>query len=343
MKHYYISSINGPSGICKYSRDFYELVLKDKGYIFIDSRQTTSAILSTISSKDHVHIEIGIFQKREIEILLLMLNANYKSVSITLHDAPLLKYPFYEFKNAFINNVSRFYDKYISGFKSATPYVKKLKSIYVLSRKGVKAVKETYGVDNVYFLRHIVNSAEIKKSTTENNDFIYFGFIGKNKGLEYSLQLHQNLLSKYPDLNFYVVGSPIGKEKIFYTYLKEKYTRNVHYLGYVQEDKLAEIFDKATFALLPFKDYKFFSPLSGSLLYSLKQGKIVLTKKVNSVPEIIQNGKTGLYLSGILKKDTETITNIFNNKPLIETMRAEVHNYITSNHSVETVSKTLLN
>src|SRR5258705_13906309 len=98
MRRFYISSKSGISGISKYSRDFYELVLKERGYIFMDSAESITTILSTISSRDHIHIEIGIFQKKEIEILFTMLKANYKNVAITLHDAPLIKYPFYEFK-----------------------------------------------------------------------------------------------------------------------------------------------------------------------------------------------------------------------------------------------------
>src|SRR5688572_6928397 len=118
MRHFYLSSKNGISGICKYSRDFYELVLKDKGYTFVDSVNSISSILSTIASRDHVHIELGIFQKKEIEVLFLMLKANYRNISITLHDAPLLKYPFREFKNPVLNNLSKFYDLYASNFNT---------------------------------------------------------------------------------------------------------------------------------------------------------------------------------------------------------------------------------
>ena len=95
MKYFYISSTDGNSGILKYSRDFYELILKERNYIFIDSKQSISTILSLVSSKDHVHLELDLFRKKEIEILFLMLKANYKHVSVTLHDAPLIKYPFY--------------------------------------------------------------------------------------------------------------------------------------------------------------------------------------------------------------------------------------------------------
>jgi hypothetical protein len=159
MKKFYISSKEG--FIYKYSYDFYQLVLKEKGYIFMNSAESFATIFSTISSKDHVHIEIRIAQKKEIEILFLMLKANYKSVSVTLHDAPLIKYPFHDFRNSFLNRLSKFYDKYISGFKAATPYIKKVKSIYVLSQKGLEAVKRKYRVEHVYYLPYIMDTAAI--------------------------------------------------------------------------------------------------------------------------------------------------------------------------------------
>lgn len=165
VKKFYISSKE--DAIDKYSHDFYQLVLKEKGYIFMNSAESFATIFSTISSKDHVHIEIGITRKKEIEVLFLMLKANYKSVSVTLHDAPLVKYPFHDFRNSFLNAFSRFYDQYINGFKAAASYVKKLKSIYVLSQKGVEAVKRKYRVEQVYYIPHIMNAAaidEIKKN-----------------------------------------------------------------------------------------------------------------------------------------------------------------------------------
>lgn len=342
MKKFYISAKDGLSGISKYSNDFYRLVLKERGYIFIDSKEALPNILSEISSRDHVHIEIGIFQKKEIEILFCMLNASYPNVAVTLHDAPLIKYPFHDFEHPLLNKVSKFYDKYAGGFKSMEPLVRKIKTIYVLSRKGADAVRETYGVENVFHLPHIVDMAEIEQAENPGNDFIYFGFIGRNKGIQYSLELHRKLLDRYPDVNFYVVGSALGKEKKFYTYLQDRYRDNVHYLGYVPEENLTDIFRKATFALQLFKDYKFYWPFSGSILYSLKKGKILLTNKVNTVPEIIENGKNGFYLSGDLRKDTETMGRIMDNRQGLEGMRQSVYEYLQAHHSPERVGKQLI-
>ncbi|MHA4807434.1 glycosyltransferase family 4 protein [Flavitalea flava] len=339
IKRYYISSMDGMSGICKYSRDFYRLVLRDRGYIFMDSARSLTSIFTAISSRDHIHIEIGIFQKKEIEILFAMLRANYKNISVTLHDAPLIRYPFHEFRTPFLNKISKFFDRFINNHGMVEQYIKKIKSIYVLSKKGVLSVKKRYGIENVQYLPHIVDTAEIIKSDTDNDNFIYFGFIGRNKGLEYALQLHRQLLASQPGINFYVVGRPLGKEKKFYDQLKEKYKKNVHYLGYIPEEQLHAIFEKALFAVLLFKDYRFFWPLNGSILYSLKKGKIVLTNKVNTIPEIIGDGENGFYLSGNLKEDSNKIIKILGDKPALNNMKEVSYRYLLQNHSGKIVNE----
>lgn len=259
MKRFYISSHEGGSGINKYSLDFYRLILKEKGYIHIDSSSKYSEIFSAVSSRDYVHIELGIFQKKEIEILMRMIKANYRNIAVTLHDAPLIKYPFHEFKFPFLNKVSKFYDIHWNNFAKLQPFVKKINKIYVLSRKGVATVKNIYHASNVFYLPHIVDTAEIKEIKTINNNFIYFGFIGPNKGIEYSLKLHQRLLGEMPgNTEFYVAGKPLDGQKSFYESLKRKYIQNVHYLGYVPDEDINKIFQQATFALLPFLDYGFF-------------------------------------------------------------------------------------
>ena len=63
MKNFYISTKTGTSGICKYANDFYELILKEKNYIFLDSLENNN-IISQVSIQDNIHIEIGIFQGR---------------------------------------------------------------------------------------------------------------------------------------------------------------------------------------------------------------------------------------------------------------------------------------
>lgn len=333
--------MQGSSGICKYSKDFYDNVLKDQGYIFMDSAESLIDILSAISSKDHIHIELGIFQEKEIEILFTMLKANYRNISVTLHDPPLLRFPYYRFSNPFLNKIAKFYDIYINHFRASRPWLNKIKYIYVLSLAGQQLLREKYKIAHAHYLPHIVDPKEIEKGRVTNRNFIFFGFIGRNKGIEYALRLHQQLLVEQPGSHFYIIGEALGREKEFFAYLQAKYQKNVHYFGYVEEGALQEVFRQAGCALLLFRDYKFFQPFSGSILYSLKLGKITFTNKVNAIPEIIKSGKTGFFLTGNLKKDLVMIKEVFQDPALLESMQKEIQNYLLSHHSPAEVRKHL--
>ncbi|MBI3883737.1 MAG: glycosyltransferase, partial [Sphingobacteriales bacterium] len=200
-------------------------------------------------------------------------------------------------------------------------------------------IKNKYKVEHVYYLPHIIDSSEIKKAQNNSDNFIYLGFIGKNKGIEYSLRLHQQIIKTRPDIQFYVIGKALGKEVTYHNYLKETYSINVHYLDYVPEEDLDEIFDKATFSLQLFNNYKFFWPVSGSILNSLKRGKILLTNKVNTIAEIIENGKNGFFLSGKLNEDMQLLTQLLNNKTLQNELSNEAHKNLLQNHSAIIVNK----
>jgi glycosyltransferase involved in cell wall biosynthesis len=342
MNYFYISSGSGKEGISAYSRVFYEHILRKAGYIFIDSNSDTTSILSTITSRDHIHIEIGLFQKKETMILMMMLNANYKNIAITLHDPPLLKYPLHDFSNPLLNNISKFYDKYLNGIKNLKPYFEKIKSIYVLSRKAKDEMKINFGLSNVYYLPHIAIVDKNHLSEKSENNFFHFGFIGRNKGIEYALKLHQNLLKKHPASQFYVIGKAIGKENRYLDQLKREYRDNVHYLGYLEDEKLNEIFDKAGFAIQGFKEYKFYWPVSGSILYCLQKGKIVLTNKVNTIDEILDDGKNGIFLTGNLLQDAGKIDHLFSDRNQSELIKKNIYTFLLEHHSIPVVTRHLI-
>lgn len=331
MKHYYVSSLHGASGIAKYSADFFSLVLAPMGYRFIDSNQDLSRILTEITSSDHIHIEVGIFQKKEQRILEAMLNAGYKNVSVTLHDAPLIKYPQKVFQDKLLNNLSKFYDIYVKKQKTSKETARKLRNIYVLSKTGIAASRKLFMTDNIHFIPHVVDPAEIEMQEGSASDLLYFGFIGKNKGVEYTLKLHQRLLSERADLNLYVIGTMLGNQQ-YLEKLKEKYQQNVHFLGFVEEAELPAIFKKAALSILPFKQYKHYAPVSGSALYSMKKGKVVFTTSTNALPDIIQTGKNGYFLSGNLDQDKDMVISLLNDPNKVRAIQDYTRNYLLQYH-----------
>ena len=341
MRYYYISEKAGNSGISKYARDFYELVLKEKGYEFVDAGEPAASIMAGISPEDRVHFELGIFQTRELKILFVLLKNGYENIAVTLHDPPLLKYPYYSFRNGLLNKVSKFYDIHISGFRESRKYIRKIKFIYVLSQKGFQAVQHRYKTSNVFYLPHIINEKEVCRNSAAAGNFIYLGFIGRNKGIEYALQLHQALLTEYPDSKFYIAGTAMGSEKKFYESLKVAYTKNVYFLDYVTEDRLSELFRVASFSFILFKEYRFFCPVSGSVLYNLKKGNIVFTNRANAIPEIVRDGKNGFYLSGNMYNDLRIISTVMTNVFLQDRVMEFSYHHLLMNHSKSAVVRSL--
>lgn len=339
MKKYYISKRDGESGICKYSADFYDLVLQQKGYIFLDSSTPISTIISQVYLTDEIHVETGIFLNDESKILFNLLNEGYINVSITVHDPPLIRFPFFKFKNGLLNNLSKVYDVYINKFRYQKKYLKKIKSIYVLTHKGKDIMKLKYKLENVFFLPHIVNKALVKKSEANNLNFIYLGFIGRNKGLEYSLKLHQQLQKTFPEMMFYIVGKALGKQQSFYNELKETYKEQTCFTGYIDDQKLNELFTNSTFSLLPFNNYKFYTPFSGSILYALTMGTIVFTNKKNAIEEIVEEGKTGFFLSGNLSEDVVLVRQTIQDEILKNNIRSNAYETLINNYSTEAVSR----
>ncbi|HMH22006.1 MAG TPA: glycosyltransferase [Puia sp.] len=339
MKKYYISSVKGNTAISRYSHDFYELVLRDKGYIFMDSSKSFTEILSAVASRDQVHIEIGSAQKKETELLFVMLKAKYKYVSVTLHDPPLI-FPFFEFRNPILNQLSRLYKRYINHSGSVDKYIGRIKSIYVVSRKSIDLVKRKYQVENVFYLPYIINPHEIEKNAGINNNFICFNPNGSKKEIAYCLKLHRRLIAHDPDVNLYVTSISRAGDRTFFPPLDEKKENNIHYAESQDEDLFSEAGAKATFVFMPASQDADYRRLAGSnVLEGLKKGKIVFTNNRSVTPEYIQNGKNGFYLSGSLREDTETIRKILSDPSLLARIRKETYSYLIEHHSADEVSK----
>jgi len=316
VKKLYISEFTGTSGICRYSSDFFDLIMKPRGFLFVSSSADIAEILSGIDSDDIIHLEIGLNRNREIEILLVLIKRNHQHLSITLHDPPRLKYPYFQFNNRLLNNLSKIADLYFDNFGINKRLFGKLKKIYVLNHLSKKILETKFGLSNAIYIPHILRQEEIlTEAMVENNNFLFFGFLGRNKGIERALALHREIMIKYPDSNFYIVGSTLStKVQKYIDKLHRKYSRNVHFLGFVPSENLTEVFKLANYVFLPFQERKFINPTSGSLLTSLKYNKIVFSNSVNAISEIIISGETGYFLPASLSESAVFILEKMNEK-----------------------------
>lgn len=321
MKKYYICrNFNDSCGISRYGSSFYKSVLLIRKYDAVHLVDKNDVInkVKMIDNNDSVWIEIGLGSRLEVELLKRLVRKGNKNITITVHDSPFLEYPIYNFNNYIVNIILKlvqiiFLRKPISNF--FYNYLNKAKYVFTLNVKGMKLLEKRYGLKNVYAIPHILDNILLPSNKDYNEtQILYFGFIGKNKGLEYALQLHEliNETSKVP-IQMKVIGKVVDSTSLSYlNSLKERYVSNVIYLGYVQDNELEEIMRKDNIVFLPTKDYRFICPTSGSVLNSMQFLNIVFTNNVNSNKFIVKDGFNGFFLTGDILIDKENVKKVLN-------------------------------
>lgn len=337
MKYYIAPNFEAQSGIAHYSKNFFELILKDKGYKHISTDNVTNLekLFQTISNDDIFHIEIGLRTKIEQEFLFKLLDSKDVIVDITLHDPAHLKYPYYEFKYNFINKVSKFIQHYFNFFGFGRKYYNKIRTIYVLNKKGANKVIGLYK-GKAKYIPHILPSASIDLDEKFSNklQLLYIGFIGKKKGLDYTLELHQKLLNMGLEIELKIIGKPVDKVTLqYYEELKNKYSNNTKFLGYISNDELKITLEQNNVVILPTIDYKYICPTSGSVLNALQYANTLVTTKANAIDEIVQDGYNGFYLTNDLKNDTQMVYELINNQEKLREISQNCIEYVNKNHS----------
>lgn len=324
MKSFHICDISSKSGIAKYATDFHRLVLEPLGYELISPSRITYEWLAKQSTDTRWHIQLGALQFEERKALSRIYKSNMCNVDATLHDPPFLTFPYFQFSSPLLMKLSRGFDWYFRSFGQQKRALQRLNKVFVLTEKGRIAI-EQMRVNDVQQIPHIVSPASIWQGVkTSGNNIVYFGFIGRAKGLDYALMLHERILQLMPEVKMHVVGQATGpSEQAFLQSLKQRFHRHVTYHGFVAEDVLDELFSDARHIFLPFKPYSYFYPASGSVINGLKRGRIVWSTPVNSVSELIKDGVNGLFLTGNIETDCAKFLDISSDTTICERISNE--------------------
>ncbi len=306
MKQFYICKVHGQSGIARYAEDFFRLVLAPRSYEHVAPGNISAKMLEGLNPASQFHLELGASQHEELAVLLMLLDLGFRNISVTLHDPPFITFPYYRFHNVVLNRFSRAFDWYFNTFGANRRVLSKCRNVFVLSKRGEEMLKSRYGLNNVHYIPHIIDPAKIKFSfpCPKGSDILFFGFIGRRKGLDYALQMHAEIRQTMPEIKLHVIGEAVdSKTRDHLASLKRRFKTGVIYHGFVPENQLDKIFDQVTHVFLPFQEYRYLCPVSGSVLNALRRGKVVWTNPVNAIPEIVQDGVNGVWLTSELPRD----------------------------------------
>lgn len=176
--------------------------------------------------------------------------------------------------------------------------------------------------------------ANVRKELGIRDETTLIGFIGRlvqNKGLEYLLEAFSRVKKECVDSTVMIVGYGSLMEELKKSAQRKGIGNDVLFTGQ-RRDIPAVLSAIDIFAMSSVKE-----GLPNALLEALAMGKPVVATAVGGIPEIVENGVTGLVVRpadpGALE---EAILRLINDKSLANRLGAEAQDFIIQNHSIET-------
>lgn len=199
-----------------------------------------------------------------------------------------------------------------------------IKKFIVLNKAEVDIFSQSYSVP----LKHIYTSRlgyyDIlnmygDKNKKKDNYILFFGRISPYKGVEYLLQAMEIVHRTYPDVKVIVAGSG----KIYFDSTKYE---NLDYVDFrnrfIELDELADLIRGALFTVCPYTD----ATQSGVVYSSFALNTPVIATNVGGLPEMIDNGKTGIIISPKSVEDlSTTILECLNNPECLNLMSRNIN------------------
>lgn len=286
------------------------------------------------------HIEIAVGTHTERSILWALLDRG-ATVDVTLHDPPFVAFPYYRSGNRWMNQASKLAQIGLPQRLFGLAKVRRIRRIFVLSHIGCARTLSAYPGAAVRPLPFICVGRP-RPVRNEAPELVYTGFIGKKKGLDYALQIHQALLAEFPDLVFKVVGEPVDRiTGAYFKALQQRYRDHVEYLGYVDDETFTGLLCAGHVVMLPTRDYGTICPVSANILNALTLGSLVVSTAANANAEFIEDGVNGRLLRNVLEEDIAIIAGLLRDHAMRSRMIAEAQVRLARENSPERVREVL--
>ncbi len=123
----------------------------------------------------------------------------------------------------------------------------------------------------------------------EENAILFFGRILEYKGLRYLIESEPLITKQFPDLKIIIAGKGdfLEYEKLI---VNKKNFEIIN--GFIPDHMVAELFQKCKLVVLPYID----ASQSGVIPIAYAFKKPVVATNVGSIPEVVDNGKTGFLV-----------------------------------------------
>jgi glycosyltransferase involved in cell wall biosynthesis len=170
-----------------------------------------------------------------------------------------------------------------------------------------KMVEAGMPAEKIIHLPNSINLERFKPSSIPGEYGLYIGRLSCEKGVQTLLKA----CALCPDMPFRIAGEgPL--EADLRAYASENHLLNVEFVGYLAGEKLFEMIRKASFVVVPSECYDN-SPLACYEAMSL--GRPVIGAEIGGIPELVQDGETGLLFEPRNPDDLAEKMRLLNNRP----------------------------
>lgn len=153
----------------------------------------------------------------------------------------------------------------------------------------------------------------------EKNTILFFGRFNKYKGIDMLIKAEPLITKEIPDARIIIAGR--GEELSKYDNLITKKRQFEIHNRFISNAEVAKFFRRAAVVVLPYIE----ASQSGVIPIAYAFGKPVVVTNVGSIPEVVEDGKTGFIVPPRNPEDlANAVIKILKNKKLKKTMSKNV-------------------
>lgn len=165
----------------------------------------------------------------------------------------------------------------------------------------------------------IYGDSSVAAFPRDDGYILYFGRLSKEKGVDLLLKATKILKnSGRLQTKLYITGSGPQGQELKQFVRSENLEDLVKFLGYLKKERLQEVIKNSLFTMMPSRVYESFGL---AILESCQLGKPVLASNLGALPELVQEGKTGmLFKAGDAQDLAERIVLMLDDRKKLEEM-----------------------
>jgi len=165
----------------------------------------------------------------------------------------------------------------------------------------------------------------------------YVGSLEDRKGIKHLVQAFPKIKTSFPFLKLLITGAPLPGQQMYINHLK-KLTRDTNMLFIGRRSDVYDIMAAADIVIVP----SISEPFGRVVIEAMACGKPVIATNVGGIPEIIEDGKTGILiapnsLDAIAKETTLLLKNKERMKAMGIAGKKRVEQFFTIGSQVRTI------